>query len=245
MGLEPTTLCTLDRVLRVYTICMLMRDGEGRKAGSCICIYTCRVCSVCVGIENRECWNLAVWDAVGKHISVLVESLLIYIYMLMRDEGRKKQAWANRQQSKATQHTVHLRLIASFSYIVYSAPTSVPSQPPPVSTASASGHPQPYTGDYISLSSPATSAPLPPLSSSTPSPSTSQPTQKHKRRKSSRKSKKRSPAAMEVTFCSDPSLYTCTCTYIYLHICVPGCCWRGKPLLVAGAVSYELGAGPE
>ena len=54
-------------------------------------------------------------------ISVLVERLLIY--MLMRDEeGRKKQAWANKQQSKATQHTVHLRLIASFSYIVYSAP---------------------------------------------------------------------------------------------------------------------------
>ena len=126
------------------------------------------------------------------------------------------------KQTTKQSNTAHCTSETHCLLFIYSAPTSVPSQPPPVSTASASGHPQPYTGDYISLSSPATSAPLPPISSSTPSPSTSQPTQKHKRRKSSRKSKKRSPAGMEVTFCSDPSLYTCTCnsirTYTYIFV---------------------------
>ena len=40
-------------------------------------------------------------------IATRTQARSVYIYVLMRDEkeGRKKQAWSNKQQGKATQHT--------------------------------------------------------------------------------------------------------------------------------------------
>ena len=54
-------------------------------------------------VDTCVCLVIQVWLALGFDIMYMY----IHVHVLMRDEkeGRKKQAWSNKQQSKATQHT--------------------------------------------------------------------------------------------------------------------------------------------